>query len=56
MLKNNAGKIKIACIIVAAADSRGFSCFIHKERAKKAANSQICLRICGNNILLMVPE
>jgi len=54
MLKNNAGKIKIACIIVAAADSRGFSCFTHKERAKKAADSQICLCICGTNILLII--
>jgi len=52
MLKNNGGRIKIACI--SAADSRGFSCFTHKERAKKAADSQICLCICGTNILLII--
>jgi len=55
MLKNNGGRIKIACMTSVAGDSRGLS-VLHKERAKKAANSQICLRICGNNILLMVPE
>jgi len=33
--------------------SIGLFLFYTREREKKAANSQICLRICGTNILLL---